>query len=917
MYVQTKKELLDHVVRCTLAFDNYHCRSCTANQISKSLNISRNLASQYLNELFRENLLVKVNSRPVYFLHRKTLERNYSVKLDRAQFYSLQELMSVLTQHQREIEGFTSAIGHSLSLRYCVEQCKAAMKYPSGGLPVLLIGSVGTGKSYFAGLMHEYALCNGLAEQGGPLITVNCSEFSGDPERMATALFGCAGPDGELHPGALELSNGGVLFLDEVHALSPECQEKLSLFMDSGTYHRVGEREISLTSTAKLVFATTHPPEDALLNSFLRRIPITTRLPDLSECSTEEKEDLIICFFKRESRRIGQDLLISRWLLNALLNHTFVGNVGELEKTVRNCCAAAYLSSDPQENSDLCIFLHHLPQEVLNVMKIKRDLSGDNQEMIRLSEFERDDSSDHIIALFDNLLDGYLSGPQGEDDVGSFIEASLASMNAYHDYIVFERQYADEKIRAIERVLFSLLESTGDKYSIILPPGCAFVMARSLYTWSQTSFSLRQWEAERNEELNQCLSTIRRMLPYEHIVVTEIAGLVLQNLDMQLNRINQIFLALNIHYYNNHIDASDTLGIILCHGYASASSIADSANKLLGSPVFLALDVPLNTGINEITLQLKRTIQKRRFYENIILLVDIGSLESIGGELQDLPVMNIGIINNISTRIAVDVGSHIIHRRNIQEILEKTCGNTVCSYKLISNQKRTPAVLFTSEMGSDAAERMVKLFRRSMPKTAEIQLFICDYESLVQSRDSHDLIRRYQVLCVVGSFDPGLEVTPFVSLDTMVASREEDLITRLFAPHLNRQEIALLHENLIKNFSLQNIVQNITILNANMLLDQVESAVRRLQLLLGYKMSGRTMIGLYVHICCLIERLVTKTPIDHSPGQDIFEREHADFIKQVAQSFDELQQHYRVSIPVSEIMFLYQYIQQDELATQG
>lgn len=39
----------------------------TANDISENLNISRNLASQYLNELVKETRAIKVNSRPVYF----------------------------------------------------------------------------------------------------------------------------------------------------------------------------------------------------------------------------------------------------------------------------------------------------------------------------------------------------------------------------------------------------------------------------------------------------------------------------------------------------------------------------------------------------------------------------------------------------------------------------------------------------------------------------------------------------------------------------------------------------------------------------------------------------------------------------------------------------------------------------------
>ncbi|SBV93030.1 hypothetical protein KL86CLO1_10326 [uncultured Eubacteriales bacterium] len=39
------------------------------------------------------------------------------------------------------------------------------------------------------------------------------------------------------------MADGGILFLDEVHCLTGECQEKLFLFMDQGIYHMIGDNE--------------------------------------------------------------------------------------------------------------------------------------------------------------------------------------------------------------------------------------------------------------------------------------------------------------------------------------------------------------------------------------------------------------------------------------------------------------------------------------------------------------------------------------------------------------------------------------------------------------------------------------------------------------------------------------------------
>ena len=133
-------------------------------------------------------------------------------------------------------------------------------------------------------------------------------------------------------------------------------------------------------------------------------------------------------------------------------------------------------------------------------------------------------------------------------------------------------------------------------------------------------------------------------------------------------------------------------------------------------------------------------------------------------------------------------------------------------------------------------------------------------------------------------------------------------LTNIFSEYLDEEQLEVFNQNLVKNFSLQNVVESITILNPDKLLDEVEQAVGRLQKITGRKIAGRIMIGLYVHLCCLVERLVTKTPIDNYQDLEEFEQKHADFIRQVRDSFQDISRHYRVALPVSEIAYIYDYM---------
>ena len=83
-----------------------------------------------------------------------------------------------------------------------------------------------------------------MIEKDKQFVQVNCSEYANNPELLTANLFGYkrgafTGADKD-NLGLLHYANGGVLFLDEVHCLKAECQEKLFLYMDQGIYHNDG-----------------------------------------------------------------------------------------------------------------------------------------------------------------------------------------------------------------------------------------------------------------------------------------------------------------------------------------------------------------------------------------------------------------------------------------------------------------------------------------------------------------------------------------------------------------------------------------------------------------------------------------------------------------------------------------------------
>ena len=86
MFVKTKEELLEYIKGLTDGFRGEEPERFTASAISARLNVSRNLTSQYLNELVKDGLLVKANLRPVYFFHKGMLEAQYDATVAQPAF---------------------------------------------------------------------------------------------------------------------------------------------------------------------------------------------------------------------------------------------------------------------------------------------------------------------------------------------------------------------------------------------------------------------------------------------------------------------------------------------------------------------------------------------------------------------------------------------------------------------------------------------------------------------------------------------------------------------------------------------------------------------------------------------------------------------------------------------------------------
>jgi len=222
---------------------------------------------------------------------------------------------------------------------------------------VLIYGESGSGKEVVARAIHRFS---DRAE--GPFVIMNCAAI---PENlMESELFGhvkgaFTGADADRR-GRFEQAEDGILFFDEIGALSPSLQPKLLRVLQDGQYQPVGTDEVR-QANVRIIAASNKDLEEAIGKGefredlFYRLNVFPVQVPPLRE-RKEEIPPLVLHFIEEYNRELGKHIgPPSETVLDLLTQYEWPGNVRELKNIVER----AMVLSDGEE-----ILPEHLPNPI-------------------------------------------------------------------------------------------------------------------------------------------------------------------------------------------------------------------------------------------------------------------------------------------------------------------------------------------------------------------------------------------------------------------------------------------------------------------------------------------------------------------------------------------------------------------------
>ncbi len=195
-------------------------------------------------------------------------------------------------------------------------------------IPVLLVGESGTGKEIFANRVHQLS---GRREE--LLARISCAAMN--PAAFSQELGMNENGTGETKTGAF-----GTVFFDEISELDSVCQRNLLCALPDGD---AGDRRGVMK--ARVISTTSRNLDEEIRAGrfrselYYRINGVCLRLPPLRE----RKEDITLLaefFLSKHARRLGRTRpAVSRRTLDAFLNHSWPGNIRELENVVKKIVA--------------------------------------------------------------------------------------------------------------------------------------------------------------------------------------------------------------------------------------------------------------------------------------------------------------------------------------------------------------------------------------------------------------------------------------------------------------------------------------------------------------------------------------------------------------------------------------------------
>lgn len=878
---KTQKKIVDTVYSLN--------QPSTTQEIADILNLSRAVTSNYLNRLYEKNFVVKEGIKPVYWCSTSNLCDNEINKDDRN-----------IENVSNERDVFSTFIGASGSQKNVIKQCKAAITYPPNGLTILINGESGVGKSYLAKLIYQYAVQKKAINIDAPFKVLNCADYANNPELLSATLFGYkkgsfTGADSD-RLGLLDYADGGYLFLDEIHRLSYENQEKLFVFMDGGKYLRLGESENWKSSSVRLIFATTENVKDVLLETFRRRISVKVSISNINERFYYEKINLIELFYKQEAERLQRNINVEENVVNILCSGSIEGNIGGIRNIIKLSCANAFVANN---SSSLKITVNQIPEEYLkNILHLSLNSSSltiDYKKEINSNGnyYDKKILVEHLID-FKEKLQKIKEDDNNIDLLISFKKLVKNIQEEKNKSWIVPIYWSTYLLNTTKIEIDTFLE----KYGIIKNDLLIQELIDFLIFFHSSEFN--EFNCLNSKEI---LDVLKKIYPKCSYITNmwEKTNMLFREINYDLISILYIFSLQN--YIDEKIKFS---GLLIAHGNSTAKSIQEVVNNMYNNFIFEAFDMPITSSVTEVIIKVKEYLQYFDISNGLILIVDMGSLGQLYSSIKDNIKGDLLIINNLTTSVALDVGIKIINNVPFKIIAAEIDGK----YKIESQYFEAIGknIIISCMSGIGISEKIKEILLEYI-KAEDLKIITLEYQKVQElfSTKQKTSFSNTCLLITTNDIDDDIGVTCLNIYDALRASGER-ILWKALNQLITQTDFQRMMKELVKFFSLEGVATRLKILNPNVVISESELIIASYEGYYNIKLKGYEELNILMHLSMMTERLISNNNDYEEVNMSNMDDKEKEFFKISEDILKKAEKKFNIKIHLYEIKLLYEIL---------
>lgn len=874
-------------------------KGISAQEIEESTGILRSNVSRELNTLCRNKKVIKIKHYPMLYFDRNYFEEILDIQLPE-EIEEIEDIDNLIMEKKdEEIKSpFDNLIGCETSLKNQIDQAKAALMYPPHGLHTLIIGSTGVGKSLFANIMYKYYIQMKRVSSDIPFVIFNCADYYNNPQLLLSYIFGhvkgaFTGADKDKE-GIIEKADGGILFLDEIHRLPPEGQEMVFYFMDTGTYNKLGETGRNRKANVLLIGATTENPKSTLLDTFVRRIPITITIPDFEERPIKEKIELINYLISKESQRVNKSIKIDEDVIKALIGSTSYGNIGQLKSNIQLICAKGFLNSI-KDKIMINIVFDDLPENIkegiFNFKSNKKDDDVIPKSIIINTDGKREfleayEDNFNIYNIIENKMDKLLKNGKTTEEIDKLITTDINNyLKKVYAKFTKESSKREGLFKIVDKKIIEFVEEMKNFAEKRLNKHLddRFIYAISLHLSAL-------FERIKNNELNnkQSIQVEISRNSIEYNIAEEIYIQIKNKFNITIPNIEIKYLAMLLNSVQQC--SNNKVGIVvIAHGDSTATSMVNFAKKLFDMDNIVGVDMPFESTSKEILNYTIKKVIDADEGKGVLLLVDMGSLNNLAETIAKQCNVKVKSISMVSTPIVLEAVRKSLLTENDLEAIYSYLIEDVKRYTNITmnstDDYKEKVIVTICSTGKGTAEKLKDLVEEHLIDLEADKIKVIPLELSNLNKTLNKLSNEKNVLALVGVAQPNVNNIPFIPLEKLIDGTGKNIIRNIVEgkTNFNFSKNEIYDDKNLETVCKDTINEFTTFLNSDKMYPLLIDFVEKIEEITAVSYDNFFKMRIMIHVACAVERVLLNNQLKYEGDYSILNKQYISITKEAAQ----------------------------------